>query len=146
MSEYKGVRINQQEVRALFGGTDGPLYKHLNRTAEQVRNRARELCPVKDGGLRGSIARQIRLLNGEPIALVGSNKEYAAAVHNGSRPHVIRAKKGKALSFAWASAPSGLKAGRNGKYAFKFVNHPGTTANPFLQKALDEVMARSRGK
>jgi hypothetical protein len=51
---------------------------------------------------------------------------YAAAVHNGSKPHVIEPKERKALH--WVS---------KGKEFFSTkVNHPGYKGDPFLNKAL----------
>lgn len=52
---------------------------------------------------------------------------YGAAVHDGSRPHTIRPKTKKALS--------------NGTELFgKRVNHPGTTADPFLLDAVKNAL------
>lgn len=55
-------------------------------------------------------------------------------VNDGTRPHIIRPRQAKALKF---------KIGGRTVYA-KVVHHPGTRANPFLDKALADV-ARSRG-
>lgn len=46
-----------------------------------------------------------------------------------TRPHVIRAKNVKALRFKW----------KGGFVFFKKINHPGTEANPFLDRAIDKV-------
>lgn len=55
-------------------------------------------------------------------------------VNDGTRPHIIRPKRAKALRF---------RVG--GKVVFaRIVHHPGTRARPFLDRALADV-ARSRG-
>lgn len=72
----------------------------------------------KTGNLRRSITTQYTRYQ----ATIGTTVPYAAILHNGgkTRPHVIRPRNKKALSF-------------NGM-VFKQVNHPGSTfpARPFL--------------
>ena len=55
-------------------------------------------------------------------------------VNDGTKPHIIRPKNAKALAF---------KIGGRVVFA-KVVHHPGTKAQPFLDRALREV-ARARG-
>lgn len=56
--------------------------------------------------------------------VVGTNLKYAKAVHDGSPPHVIRAKNKKALFWPGAAHP------------VRAVRHPGNKANPYLANAL----------
>lgn len=64
---------------------------------------------------------------GEVEGIVGAKAKHALFVHAGTRPHVIVPRHAKVL--AWK--------GHSGKmvYAQK-VHHPGTMANPFLERAL----------
>jgi hypothetical protein len=63
---------------------------------------------------------------------VGSDLEYAAMVNDGTKPHVIRPKNAKVLRF-----------NVGGQVVFaRVVNHPGTRARPFLDRALREVAAQ----
>jgi hypothetical protein len=57
--------------------------------------------------------------------------KYATMVHDGTRPHVIRPRRKKALRFLWK------KKGR--WVVLKKVNHPGTKARPWLWRALVEI-------
>jgi len=57
-------------------------------------------------------------------AIVGTNLKYARMVHDGTRPHVITARKAKALFWPGARHP------------VRSVRHPGTKARPFLTDAL----------
>jgi len=57
--------------------------------------------------------------------------DYAAAVHEGARPHVIRARRASLLRFYWP------KVGR--VVFFPKVNHPGNRPNPFLSNAAHRV-------
>lgn len=69
---------------------------------------------------------------------------YAAYVERGTRAHVIRPKRARALR--WAAGNPTLsgrpRAGGNVRFA-KRVNHPGTRAQPFMvpgaEKALRDV-------
>ena len=76
------------------------------------------------------------LLPGEKIdsfsISVGNTKlaPYAKFVYFGTRPHVIKPKKMKAL----ANKKSGQIFGKR-------VNHPGTKANPYLEKAFSEYVS-----
>jgi len=56
--------------------------------------------------------------------------DYARYVHNGTRPYVIRPKRKKALR-----TPYGI---------FKKVNHPGISANPYLDRALRNLAGSGR--
>lgn len=66
----------------------------------------------------GHLARSITPFHSRTVAGVGTNVPYAAAMNNGSKPHEIVAKRGKALHF-------------NGRFAKK-VKHPGTPPRPYL--------------
>lgn len=70
-----------------------------------------------------------------PQVTIGSDVEYAAMVHDGTRPHRIEPR-----------TPGGvLRFTVGGQVVFaRFVNHPGTQAKPFLDRALRET-ARRRG-
>lgn len=63
---------------------------------------------------------------------MGSDLEYAGFVNDGTRPHQIRPKNASVLRFT---------VGGRVVYA-KVVNHPGTRARPFLDRALREVAAQ----
>lgn len=55
---------------------------------------------------------------------VGSNREYAASVHEGAKGHPIVARRKKLLSFWWEK--------ENVRFAGRSVNHPGV--RPFARK------------
>jgi hypothetical protein len=84
-------------------------------------------APVKRGGLRRSITSRVETAE---RGRVGTNLSYARYVQDGTRPHVIRAKRAKALSWPGASHP------------VRSVKHPGTKANPFI----DRGVARSKSE
>ena len=59
-------------------------------------------------------------------------------IQEGTRPHQIVAH-GKALRFFWPDGPQGP-----GIYFFKWINHPGTSANPFIARAYRKWLPRGR--
>jgi hypothetical protein len=88
-------------------------------------------APVRSGRLS-------RAIEGDPVRRVGPFQvasgvsvkvPYAAAVHEGARPHVIRPRFARALRFE--------VQGRT-VFASK-VNHPGNRPNPFLRNAVHRV-------
>ena len=96
---------------------------------------AKMRVPVRTGNLG-------RTIRDDPIKVTGPRRlsggvtahaDYAAAVHQGSRPHVIRPRNpGGVLRF---------NMGARVVYA-KRVNHPGSKGRPFLKNAAEAVVAR----
>lgn len=81
--------------------------------------------PVKKGTLRRSITSRVE--QGGNRGIVGTNLSYARPVNDGSRPHIITAKKAKALSWKGALHP------------VRSVNHPGTRPNDFVGRTRDRL-------
>ena len=93
-------------------------------------SRAKVPAPVDTGRLRASIRIESRrTLTLRSVYTVGSDVEYAAMVHDGTRPHTIRPKNAQVLRF---------RIGGRIVYA-KVVHHPGTRARPFLDQAVREI-------
>lgn len=107
--------------------------RELREAGRQVVNRAKVLAPVDTGRLRASIrADPPRIFSLRGSLTVGSDVEYAAMVNDGTRPHTIRPRRAQALRFT---------VGGRVVYA-RVVQHPGTRARPFLDRALREVAAQ----
>ena len=122
------ITISEPATRALLEGVDGPVYRYVDLEAELIKLAARSNAPVKTGNLRSSI-RATRNWPGLPrnAAAVIADTDYALAVEKGSKPHTIVPKNASVLRF-----PS-----RGGGVVFTHrVEHPGTTANPFMLRAL----------
>lgn len=81
---------------------------------------------VKTGHLRRSITHKFAYSSLIEGTVHTSNLKYAKWVEDGTRPHIIRPKKGKALYWQGASRP------------VKFVRHPGGKAKPYLVPALEK--------
>lgn len=114
----------------------------VRRITRRTLNRSAILCPVDTGRLRASGRMEIGVGRRGPAGTVEYPVNYAAAVHDGSGPHVIRARKKKALKFQMG--------GRT--VIAKSVRHPGSQGRPFLKMAAQEIASaegfqfRARGR
>lgn len=114
----------------------------LDRAEREVRgctravfNRANVLTPVDTGNLRaGNQMLPVRRAATKVTSGVTNRVKYAGAVHDGARPHIIRARRKKALRFRMGGHVVIVKS----------VRHPGNRARPWLTRALREV-APARG-
>lgn len=132
---YKGtvaggntIRIsikNLPQIKAAFRKAPDLMTEELSqairKTVMYIRGRAVSNAPVKTGRLRASAYTNFKPLYGE----IGFNASYAAAVHDGSKAHIIRARGG---GLYWKGAAHPMKQ----------VNHPGYRGNPFLKLAVEE--------
>ena len=120
---------------------DNALNASVMRDAERwargfvstVASTARALAPVRTGYLKSRI-------RPDPVRRVGPWSietgvsvlaPYAAPVHQGARPHVIRPKNARALRFE-------VEGGRV-VFAAR-VNHPGNRPNKFLANAVERAV------
>lgn len=126
MTEVRIQIKNAQEIKRAFHKSPALMTKNLDTAIRKVvlfiRNRAVTNAPIRTGNLRASVYTDFQPLRGE----IGFAAKYAAAVHDGSKAHVILPKNGKALFWKGASHP------------VRKVNHPGSRANPYLRRAVEE--------
>lgn len=113
-----GARVLQAEARA-----------HVPVGAPSERNA--RLYGGRAGLLRDSIRVSVSLKRGTVMARVvaggkvkgGGDAYYATMVEKGTKPHLIKAAKGKALAI--------------GGGAYRSVMHPGAAPHPFMVPAFD---------
>lgn len=124
----------------LFHPASGPD-RHLRSKTQEVARLAVAFAPKRTGHLARSVrAEQNRNELGRYTFgyEVSANARYSAAVHQGARPSV-RSKWPGTMKFQGTNGHMGRK-GRGGVRSniifTEIVRHPGTPANPFLQKAL----------
>lgn len=86
------------------------------------------------GQLMAGIRHEVVINNGELEGRVIAIPDHALFVHEGTPPHVIKAKRAPNLVFFWH------KVGH--VVAFKKVNHPGQPPNPFLLDGLKRAFNR----
>lgn len=110
------------------------LQARMESLQRRIANQARQDVPVKTGHLGRSVREgAVRFVG--PLTVAGSveaTASYAAAVHEGSRPYVIRPRNASVLRF---------EVGGRTVFA-KMVRHPGTKARPFLRNAALRVASQ----
>ncbi len=103
--------------------------KLIERLAEVAWASAFYSAPWKTGRLAGSIVKEVSDGEAEVQALA----PYAAFVEFGTAPHEIRPVNASVLAF---------EAG--GKMVFTpLVRHPGTRANPFMERAAEDARSKA---
>lgn len=124
MSDFKELTALRNRLVDAKRNIRRAVMSDMDKAAEDVKMKMRELAPVDTGNLRDSIT-VVKLGNEYQIGPV--NVPYAKAQEYGSRPHVIIARPGKVLVF---------KMGGKTTYATK-VNHPGNKPHPYIRPAGD---------
>ncbi len=107
----------------------GPLrQRFIERLVDVVYGLAFWGAPVRTGYLASTVYKQVGFGEGK----VGAAASYAEFVEKGTAPHVIYPVKGRVLAFQVA-----------GRLVFApLVRHPGTRANPFLERAAEGGRSR----
>lgn len=122
------LRLDYGAINRMLKGESGPVGRHMVVIADKTVDGARVNAPVRSGDLRRSISiTSVQETTFGTEVLVSANIEYALAVHQGAKPHVIEARNAPMLRFP---AKSGFIV-----YTPR-VNHPGNKPNPFLWEAL----------
>lgn len=99
----------------------------------KTMNQATIDAPVDTGFLRGQHGMSVTVSKTRVKGMVVNRAKYAAAVHDGSGPHIIRARRKKALRFEIG-----------GEVVFaRAVRHPGTPGRPWLMDAAERTALRA---
>lgn len=123
------VTLYPGEPKLFMNDPDGPVIKNLDLRMTRVQALSRRLVRVRTGKLLSTIRKNRGFTSRGPYVDVlagGGGVNYTMYEHDGTRPHIIRARKAKMLRFTVG-----------GKVTFrKQVFHPGTKGSHFLTKAL----------
>lgn len=117
-----------------FLGWSGPVGSDLRRRGRTLEFRARRSAGVKSGRLRLDIeTRERTVVDGLMLEIGNWGVRYAAAHHEGARPHVILPRP--------ENVTQRLVFRVGGRLVFaKRVNHPGNRPNPYLSRWLREAV------
>lgn len=107
----------------------------ISRSLVRVLGEEKKQAPVSTGNLRDNWSVQLGRFTGS----LTSNAPYAAAVENGSRPHMPPATNSAFV--AWCN-----KKGLNPWAVAKNIAKNGTKPNPFLQRSVDLQSANINGE
>lgn len=127
-------RPNARGQTEVLRSPQGPVFKHMMRLGNETQRYARMDVGKRTGALSRSIHVQMTSAASGLVVRIGSDNKIALLHHEGTRPHIIRARNARALVFYM-----------NGNLVFaQSVRHPGTRANPYLQRGMALAIGRTR--
>lgn len=121
------IRLDRTRVERLFRLPGGLVERNLRRRVRRVENAARRLAP---GTMADRIESRIEGRGRELSGVIVSRHPATIFVIRGTRPHIIRPVRARALRFT---------VGGRVVYA-TVVHHPGTRSNNFLREALRSAL------
>ncbi|XVV34944.1 hypothetical protein ACQPXT_13245 [Streptomyces sp. CA-100214] len=117
------VRLNQNALRRLLRSRTRAARRKMEQRTERTANIARDLAP---GTMGDFVGWRVEEGPGGLQGVITCDHPAVRYVLDGTRPHLIRPRRAKALRFEVG-----------GRVVFaKLVRHPGTEANNFLAEAL----------
>jgi len=106
--------------------------KAMQKSALTIQSNAIKEAPVNKGHGGGNLRQNIKVQSvTKTKAVIRSGAKYSLFVEEGTKPHQIRPRVKRALADT-----------RNKLFFGKLVNHPGTKANPYMQRALKKSMLK----
>ncbi len=135
MADQPQVRfvVDRGAMRRTLTGPQSSAVSLIAKLQRRVVLNAKQRSPVDKGVLRNSHRADPIIVRGmEVTGSVTATASYAAAVHEGTRAHVIRPRNKRMLSW---QGPSGQVFRRQ-------VQHPGTRPRPWLRNAAQDEAAR----
>lgn len=121
-----------EALRKAPEATINEVSKAVQKSALQVQSQAIKEAPVNKQSGGGNLRQNIRAgMITKTRAEVVSKAPYSIFVEAGTAPHIIQIKNKRVLANK-----------RTGEFFGTKVHHPGTRANPYMQRALE----KSQGK
>lgn len=114
----------QPGYKEVFESPDGHVGRDLSKRSTRVELAAQAQAGVRTGMLKRDIGKTWVSRSGKRLTIrVGSSVRHSLMHHEGTRPHVIRAVRAKALRYV----------NKRGEVVFALaVHHPGTKPNRYL--------------
>ena len=134
------VRVDRVAVTAFPREPDGPVMRDLDARMSLVQLRARALVRKRTGTLHSSIRKNRNPARSYVDVVAGrrGQTDYLGYEHDGTQPHIIRAKMRRTGKGRNRRVYQGrLRFVINGRVVFRVqVKHPGTRGTFFLVNAL----------
>ena len=118
--------LNRTAIERMLRLPGGMVYRNMERRVQRVEAEARRRAPGSMGQGNNITVQSRRGPGGDFQGVINSRPPASLYVLGGTRPHVIRPVRARALKFT---------VGARTVYA-KVVMHPGTQPNRFRQEAL----------
>jgi hypothetical protein len=148
VAEQFRVVVDPAKLAEVLRSPQGPVMRRMIQDGELVKREAQRLVGVyrppdaysaanrrrRPGTLRDSITKRVVATGRGPVVEVGSDDKIALLHHEGTVPHVIRARRRPYLVFFWRRVGHVVR--------MRQVNHPGTQPNRFLTNALRVLRGR----
>lgn len=125
MAEHIRIEMDQIAIRRMLRSPTGAVGRRMILRGQAVAKRAKELAP--EGMRKGISSDYTGNILGTTV-VIRSTHPATVFVNEGTRPHIIRSKG------SWP-----LRNVSSGQVFGPVVHHPGTKANPFLTRAMEEV-------
>lgn len=120
------IVINENQLAQFLTGPQSEAVRLVRETQRRTLNAARKRAPVDTGHLRLHHRQSnVSVEGGKVRGSVEATPDYAAAVHEGYGPRIIKAKNVKFMT--WKSGGERIFA--------RSVRHPGAKARPWLLNA-----------
>lgn len=117
-------------LRQMLRGGGGLVYNEIERRTRRANTFAKAQVGKDTRALYRSINYRVTAGSGNVLGVVTANNKIALMHHNGTRPHIIMARRAQTLRFK-----------SRGKIVYaKVVRHPGTRPNRFLTDSLGKVV------
>lgn len=123
------IRFDDAQIDNMLHGPTGAVGRYMARKATEHVAASRALAGKSSGRLARSISWDRRRLKRSQRIIITADVSYALYHHEGTKPHIIRAKRGGSLKFS----------SRGRVVRVNSVNHPGTKPNPFLTAPIRPV-------
>lgn len=122
--------MNEAGYKELTKSPTGEVGRYLTIVGAKLKYLAKYQAGRKTGALMNSINYRITRDSRGLVALVGSDNRVALMHHQGTRPHIIAARRAKTLRFY-----------SHGRIVYaQVVHHPGTRPNRYLTDNLRKVI------
>lgn len=122
---------NEAGMRYVLRGEGGPVWNDIQKRTRRAHTFARQQVGKDTRALQRSISYRVSVgSRGGVTGTVLADHKIATMHHNGTRPHIIMARKAETLRFK-----------SRGKIVYaKVVRHPGTRPNRYLTDSLAKVV------
>ena len=126
--EIPGLDKLQDALKRAPVFTVNEASRAVQKSALLIQSNAIKEAPVNKQTGGGNLRQNIRMeMQTKTRAIIVSNAPYSVYVEMGTRPHDIRIKNKRVLANR-----------RTGQIFGTHVHHPGTRANPYMQRAIDK--------
>lgn len=134
------IKVTVDRTEATSVARDDAV-RRVTTYCRKTQNQAIIDCPVDTGNLRGHHRMRVKPMATKVTGEVYNDAQYAAAVHDGSRPHVIMGRRARRPTRKRRQrGPKTLRFVVGGMVLYRRrVNHPGSRGRPWLRDAAMKV-------